>query len=114
MGSYYTICLHFTLAATNAYTFHSNIILFKNFIINFTLYLFYTGSYYILCLNFILTTTRAYAFNSNVMYMCLYLHVFLFKDVNIKFMLYFFLYGTILHNMTTFYFSSDSCIRISF
>jgi len=113
MGSYYTICLHFTLVATGAYTFHFNIILFKNFIINFTLYLFYTGTYYILCLNFILTTIRAYAFHSNVIYMCLYLHVLLFKDVNIKFMLYFF-YGTILHTTTTFYFSSDLCISISF
>jgi len=56
------------------------------------MYLFYTGPYYIVCLNFTLTTTHAYAFYFNVIYMCLY-HVFLFKHVNINFMLYLFSTG---------------------
>ena len=64
--------------------------LFKNFNINFMLYLIYTRQYYIIflhftlttiCLHFNLATTCAYAFHFNVMYMCLYVHVFLFKNV---------------------------------
>ena len=33
---------------------------------------------------------RVYAFDCNIIYMCLYPHVFLFKNVKINFMLYFF------------------------
>jgi len=49
------------------------VFLFKNFNINFMLYLFYTGSYYTVCLHFTLITT--YAFHFNVIYMCLYLNM---------------------------------------
>jgi len=45
------------------------------------LYIFCTGPYYTVCLHFTLAPTGAYAFHFNVMYICLYVHVFLFKNV---------------------------------
>ena len=41
--------------------------------------------------HFILTMTRGYTFYFNIIYMYLYQHVVLFKNVNINFMLYYFI-----------------------
>ena len=54
------------------------------------LYSFYTVPQYIIYLYFTLEMIRAYTFYFNIIYMCLYLHVFLFTNFNINFMLYLF------------------------
>jgi len=97
------LCIHIFHFNITLKCLYEHVFLFKNFNINFMLYLIYTIQYYTICLHFSLTTICGYAFYYNTIYMCLYLHVFLFKNFNINFMLYIFYTGP--YNTICFYFT---------